>query len=199
MKEESRRVVTKNRPISVGKADLGGDWELIDQEGNKKTNSDYKGQWVILYFGFSFCPDVCPEQMEKLVEAVDRIDDDKSLPNVTPIFITLDPDRDTPAHLGRYVKEFSPKIIAMSGSKEEIARAAKAYRIYYSAGPKDEDNDYIVDHSIISYLVNPDGEFTEYFGQNKTASEVFNGCKDHMERWNKQHGISVPKVSTAKG
>ena len=69
----TRTVKKRHQPVSIGKAALGGDWELIDHNGNKKSNTDYKGQWVLLYFGFSFCPDVCPEQMEKLVEAVDRI------------------------------------------------------------------------------------------------------------------------------
>ncbi|XP_067946535.1 protein SCO1 homolog, mitochondrial-like [Watersipora subatra] len=177
--------LAESRGVVIGKADLGGDWTLMDHTGTKRKNTDFLGQWLILYFGFTFCPDVCPEQMEKLVEAVDRIDDDKTLPNVVPIFITLDPERDSPLLLAQYLSEFSEKVIGMTGTKEQIAQAAKAYRIYYSAGPKDEDNDYIVDHSIIMYLINPDGEFCEYFGQDKKASEIYQGSRKHMLAWKK--------------
>ncbi|EOB05464.1 SCO1 protein-like protein, mitochondrial, partial [Anas platyrhynchos] len=122
---------------------LGGPFSLVNHEGQPKTNKDYLGQWVLIYFGFTHCPDICPDELEKMIEVVDEIDRIPSLPNLTPLFITIDPERDNEEAIARYVKEFSSKLIGLTGSKAQIDQVAKAYRVYYSEGPKDEDNDYI--------------------------------------------------------
>ncbi|EPY83630.1 hypothetical protein CB1_000547004 [Camelus ferus] len=151
------RKLEKERRRSIGKPLLGGPFSLTTHTGEPKTNKDYLGQWVLIYFGFTHCPDICPEELEKMIQVVDEIDSIPTLPNLTPLFITIDPERDTKEAIANYVKEFSPKLIGLTGTKEEIDQVARAFRVYYSPGPKDEDEDYIVDHTIIMYLIGPDG------------------------------------------
>nr|XP_008527758.1 PREDICTED: protein SCO1 homolog, mitochondrial [Equus przewalskii] len=176
----------KQRQRSIGKPLLGGPFSLTTHTGESKTDKDYLGQWVLIYFGFTHCPDVCPEELEKMIQVVDEIDSIPTLPDLTPLFITIDPERDTKEAIANYVKEFSPKLIGLTGTKEEIDQVARAYRVYYSPGPKDEDEDYIVDHTIIMYLIGPNGEFLDYFGQNKKNAEIAGSIAAHMREHRKK-------------
>ncbi|XP_043924085.1 protein SCO1 homolog, mitochondrial [Protopterus annectens] len=182
-KKEKEETLEKERTRSMGRPALGGPFSLIDHTGRRRTSQDYLGQWLLIYFGFTHCPDVCPEEMEKMVEVVDEIDKIKSLPNLTPLFITIDPERDNVEAVAKYVKEFSPKMIGLTGSHQEVEQVSRAYRVYYSPGPRDEDNDYIVDHTIIMYLIGPDGSFIEYYGQNKKNSEIASSIASHMRKY----------------
>ncbi|XP_049416495.1 protein SCO1 homolog, mitochondrial [Epinephelus fuscoguttatus] len=184
-KKEKEELIEKERTKSIGRPALGGPFSLIDHNNKPTKSEDFLGQWILIYFGFTHCPDICPDELEKMIEVVDEIDRIKSLPNLTPLLITIDPDRDTPEALSTYVKEFSPKLIGLTGTTPQIEQVSRAYRVYYSQGPKDEDNDYIVDHTIIMYLVGPDGEFMEYFGQNKKSSEISNSIAAHMRKYKK--------------
>ncbi|GFO01403.1 sco1-like protein, mitochondrial [Plakobranchus ocellatus] len=184
VKKEKEEEMKKNRNRKMGKALLGGDWTLTDHHGKRRSSTEFRGQWILIYFGFTNCPDICPEEIEKIVRVINQTDADPALPKIQPIVITVDPERDTPEALKEYCGEFSPRLLGFTGTIEEITAATRAYRVYFSAGPKDEDNDYIVDHSIISYLVNPQGEFTEYFGQNKTSAEIYSSIKLHISAYN---------------
>ncbi|XP_051888859.1 protein SCO1 homolog, mitochondrial-like isoform X2 [Pristis pectinata] len=183
IKKEKEEKIEKERTRSIGKAALGGPFSLIDHRGQPKTDKDYLGQWVLIYFGFTHCPDICPEELEKMIAVVDEIDKIPSLPNLTPLLITIDPDRDNVEAMARYVQEFSPKLIGLTGSREQIDQVSKAYRVYYSQGPKDDDNDYIVDHTIIMYLISPSGEFMDYYGQNKKSAEISASIASHMRKF----------------
>ncbi|KAM5214793.1 protein SCO1 homolog, mitochondrial [Hipposideros larvatus] len=185
-KKEKTEKLEKKRQQSIGKPLLGGPFSLITHTGEPKTDKDYLGQWVLIYFGFTHCPDICPEELEKMIQVVDEIDSIPTLPNLTPLFITIDPERDTKEAIANYVKEFSPKLVGLTGRKEEIDQVARAYRVYYSPGPKDEDEDYIVDHTIIMYLIGPDGEFLDYFGQNKKNAEIAGSIAAHMRAHRKK-------------
>ncbi|XP_015241381.1 PREDICTED: protein SCO1 homolog, mitochondrial [Cyprinodon variegatus] len=184
-KKEKEELIEKERNKSIGRPALGGPFSLVDHNNKPTKSEDFLGQWILIYFGFTHCPDICPDEIEKMIEVVDEIDKIKALPNLTPILITIDPDRDTPEAMAAYVKEFSPKLIGLTGTTAQVDEVSRAYRVYYSQGPKDEDNDYIVDHTIIMYLVGPDGEFVDYFGQNKRSVEIISSIAAHMRKFKK--------------
>ncbi|XP_076608000.1 protein SCO1 homolog, mitochondrial [Chaetodon auriga] len=184
-KKEKEEMIERERTKSIGRPALGGPFSLIDHNNKPTKSEDFLGQWVLIYFGFTHCPDICPDELEKMIEVVDEIDKIKSLPNLTPILITIDPERDTAEAMAAYVKEFSPKLIGLTGTTAQVEQVSRSYRVYYSQGPKDEDNDYIVDHTIIMYLVGPDGEFMDYFGQNKKSVEITNSIAAHMRKYKK--------------
>ncbi|CEF67380.1 Protein SCO1 homolog, mitochondrial [Strongyloides ratti] len=162
----------KQRQIMAGKARIGGEWELINTEGKLEGSKDLLGNWVLTYFGFTHCPDICPDEIEKMVSVVDHLNKHNPEISIIPVFISVDPDRDTPERVKAYCSEFSPKIRGYTGSTEQIKKVTKTFRIYHSQGPKTAEDDYIVDHTVIMYLIDPSGEFHDYYGQNKSDTEI---------------------------
>lgn len=190
LKKEKQESQKRQRKQQIGKMAIGGPFELLDQNGKTVKNTDFLGSWMLLYFGFTHCPDICPEEMDKMCEAVDLVEKvEIKGAKLVPLFITVDPDRDDVAAVNKYLKDFSPKLRGLTGSKKQIEQVTKAYRVYFSNGPKDEDNDYIVDHTVIMYLIDPEGNFVDYFGQNKKAAEVATAVAIHMGTY--EHGANA--------
>lgn len=178
---EKQHKLRQQRVEQLQKVALGqGNFSLLDHTGQRKTKEDFLGSWVLLYFGFTHCPDICPDELDKLSAVVAALDRDASLPPVQPLFITVDPERDDVPALARYVKDFHPRLIGLTGTTEEVKEAGRDYRVYASAGPKDEDGDYIVDHTILIYLITPDGLFLDYYNRMKSPEQITESIRNHL-------------------
>ncbi|KAH9577863.1 Copper chaperone SCO1/SenC [Trypanosoma melophagium] len=143
---------------------IGGPFSLLGVDGRRYTDADFRGKWMYIYFGFTNCPDVCPEEMAKMSRVVQHLDKKVGRDYWQPIFISLDPRRDTPEKVREYLADFNPRILGLVGTQEEVEAAAREYRVYFAI-PDEEamsEEDYLVDHSIIMYLMDPDGKFSDY-------------------------------------
>lgn len=186
VESERRQELQRRRLSQLRKVALGqGDFSLVDHRGRRRTKADFLGGWVLLYFGFTHCPDICPDELDKLSGVVAALDRDASLPPVQPLFITVDPERDDVPALARYVRDFHPRLVGLTGTSEEVRRAGRDYRVYASAGPKDEDGDYIVDHSILIYLLSPDGLFLDYYNRMKDQDQITQSVRNHIQNYAK--------------
>ncbi|NXD88907.1 SCO2 protein, partial [Halcyon senegalensis] len=184
LREEKGRRRRAQRREELRALALGqGDFELVDQAGRPRRKSDFRGHWVLLYFGFTHCPDVCPEELEKMSRAVELLESEPGLPPVQPVFITVDPERDDAAAMARYLRDFHPRLLGLTGTPEAVRAAGGAYRVYASAGPKDSDGDYVVDHTVIIYLLSPDGLFLDYYGRSKTHAQIAQSVRRHMDTY----------------
>jgi len=176
--DESRALVRHER---IGTPRLGGPFELVDRKGVPRTQEDYKGKYLLIYFGFTFCPDICPQEMEKQTRAIELIDEELGQVAV-PVFISIDPKRDTPKQVDEYCKEFHPRIEGLTGTSEQIKKVSRAYRVYFNEGVKNSEQDYLIDHSIIHYFVGKNGKFIDFFGKNMTAKEMADKMKAYIRQ-----------------
>ena len=145
---------------------IGGPFALVDQNGVHRTDADYRGKFMLVYFGFTYCPDVCPTDLQQMGLAVDRLGPDGDV--VQPIFITVDPERDTTEHLKDYVAMFHPRFIGLTGGAAAIKEAARAYRVYFAKVELPKSN-YTVDHSAFIYMMGPKGEYLGFFPPGTSA------------------------------
>ena len=134
---------------------IGGPFQLVNQNGERVNEATYKGGPAVMFFGYTHCPDVCPTTLFEMTEVLKRIPADKK---VSAIFVTVDPERDTPANLKDYLSSFDPRISGLSGTREEIDAALKAFRVYAKKVPQ-ENGEYSMDHSAIIYLMDKQGRF----------------------------------------
>ena len=151
------------RPPGVGNllsSAIGGPFELVDQNGKTVTNTDLEGKWLLVYFGYTHCPDACPTALNNIALALTDLGAKKN--EVRPVFITIDPERDTSQTLKDYVSAFGAPILALTGTAAQIAQAAKEYRVYYAKHPE-AGGDYSMDHTSIIYVMDPKGRFTATF------------------------------------
>jgi cytochrome oxidase Cu insertion factor (SCO1/SenC/PrrC family) len=148
---------------------IGGPFALIDHTGKLRTDQDFRGELLLIYFGYSYCPDVCPTDLQQIGLAVDGLG--AKAEAVQPLFITLDPERDTAAHLAEYVPLFHPRLIGLTGDAEQIRRVALAYKVYYAKYPPDS-SDYVIDHSSFIYLVDKAGKYIGFFPPGTTADRM---------------------------
>jgi cytochrome oxidase Cu insertion factor (SCO1/SenC/PrrC family) len=159
---ESETVPGLGRSVITGQADVGGPFHLTDQNGKAVSDADFRGRYMLIYFGYSFCPDVCPTTLSVMAQALDKLGGESR--RVTPIFITIDPERDTPQVLGDYMKAFGPNFVGLTGSSAAIKDAEKKYRVYAVKKPL-EKGGYGMDHSSVMYLMGPDGRMISFYDE----------------------------------
>ena len=148
---------------------IGGPFQLVDQNGRPFTDVNLKGKWHLLFFGYTHCPDTCPTALNEISLALDRLG--KKRDEVGVVLVTVDPERDTPEVLKSYVESFDAPITALTGSPDEVAQAAKAYRVYYAKHPR-PDGGYDMDHSAVIYIMDPQGRFTATLSPDATADAM---------------------------
>jgi protein SCO1 len=154
-----------------GQPSIGGPFSLVDGDGKSVTDRDFRGRYMLVYFGFTTCPDVCPTTLNEVADAIERLG--ARAQRVQPIFISLDPQRDTPAIVKQYVAGFSPRLVGLTGTPDQVAKAAKAYRVYYAVHRTGTSPDeYTVDHSSILYLMSPTGAFIAPIRADETGEKM---------------------------
>ncbi len=144
-----------------GGVPIGGPFRLSAADGREVTDADFRGRWMLVYFGYTNCPDACPTALQDIANALDSLGPEAER-KVAVLFITVDPERDTPAVMHDYVTAFAAPITGLSGTPEQVATAAKAYRVYYAKHPK-ADGGYDMDHSSVIYVMDPRGRFAANF------------------------------------
>ncbi len=159
---------------------IGGPFSLTDHTGKAVTEADYRGKWMLVFFGFTYCPDVCPTELQKVSAALDLLGDRAA--KIAPILISVDPERDTPEILSDYVKLFDDRMIGLTGTPAQIADVARAYRAYYAKIAPRGDAPYLMDHSSYLYLMGPDGGIQAIFPYTATAEDIAAGISQRMQR-----------------
>lgn len=163
--------------LSTGTALVGGPFTLTDQYGRKVSEKDFLGRYMLVFFGFTYCPDICPTELQVMTAALDAMG--PGAEKIQPVFITIDPERDTPEVMKAYVENFSPRLIGLTGTPEDIAAVAKAYRVYYAKAPNQASPEsYLMDHSSIIYLMGPDGGFVKHFAFTTDVSKLTSELQD---------------------
>ncbi len=167
--QSSNDPLDKCRGGRVAGGAIGGPFTLLDETGTTVTEKDVLKEPSLVYFGYTFCPDVCPLDNQRNADAVDILEE-KGL-SVTPIFISIDPARDTPAVMAEYTDAIHPKMIGLTGSADQVKAASVAYKTYFKQQPA-EDEYYLMDHSTFTYLMLPGTGFAEFFDRDVTADKI---------------------------
>jgi cytochrome oxidase Cu insertion factor (SCO1/SenC/PrrC family) len=162
-----------------GRAPVGGPFELTDQTGHRRTDADFRGKLVVLYFGYTYCPDVCPTELQSISLALDKLG--AAAETVQPVFITVDPERDTPARLAEFVSSFHPGLIGLTGSIADIKKTAIAYRTFFARNSATAPGEYSVDHTGFIYLVGTDGHYLGFLPPGVSPDEIADAIRIRLK------------------
>ena len=161
---------------------FGGPFELVDHHGAVRTDRDFRGKFMLMYFGYTFCPSICPTNLQHMAEALFLLGDEGR--DVVPVFVTLDPERDDRDVLARYVAHFGPRFVGLTGNEQQVRAIAKSYRVHrrkiVEAGT--DPQDYLVDHASLTYLVGPDGGFLTLFPHNTAPGVLARTIRKYLSQ-----------------
>ena len=177
--QKLRPPLTIGATTTSGTVLVGGPFELIDQTGVRRSDEDYRGRYMLVYFGYTYCPDVCPTSLLTMSRALQLLSEraPEAAEQVVPVFVTVDPERDTVEALAAYAPSFHPDLVALTGTADEIAAAAKAYRVYYAKAEDASSGTYLMDHSSYFYLMGPDGAYRTHFSHLAQPEEIAEGLE----------------------
>lgn len=154
-----------------GRALIGGPFVLTNQKGERVADEAFRGKYMLVSFGYTFCPDICPAELQLMTDALNELGPKGD--NIVPVFITIDPKRDTVSQIAGYMESFHPRMVGLTGTEEEIKQAAGAYRVYYArADGAADDPNYLMDHSTFIYLMDPKGEYLAHFPYGITKDKL---------------------------
>lgn len=166
-------------PAASAQVTIGGPFALTAPDGTTVTDMTYRGKWLLVFFGYTFCPDLCPTTLSEFAGALDKLGPEAA--KVQPLFITVDPERDTPEVMGEYTEAFDSRIVGLTGSPQQIAAVAQAYGAYgatHKAGAGDED--YLVDHSTYLYIMDPRGRFQRGLDFDTSSDRIADALRELM-------------------
>jgi protein SCO1/2 len=167
-------IPTLGKVVTTGSIAVGGPFTLTDQTGKQVASSDFRGRYMLVYFGYSMCPDVCPTTLAVMADALDKMG--AAGKKIVPVFITIDPERDTPKVLAPYVKAFGDQFVGLTGTPAQIAAVEKEYKVYAKKTPLDEAKGlaggYGMDHSSVIYLMGPDGKIVSFYDELIPAAKL---------------------------
>ena len=172
----------QNKTQGSGLALIGGPFELVDHKGHKVTDKSYRGKFMLIYFGFTYCPDVCPTELQNIAVALDAIGTERRK-HLAPLFVTIDPERDTRELMASYVDNFHPDLIGLTGTPAQIKKIAKAYRVYYKkVKEKGQPDGYTMDHSSIIYLMDDQGRYVRHFSYGTSGDKIAKGLMEAIDK-----------------
>ena len=174
---ESESMPRLGRTVSVGKTTVGGPYALTDQDGRPRSSADFRGRFQLIYFGYSFCPDVCPTTLAVMSDALDKMGADAN--RIVPIFITVDPARDTAKVMKQYVAAFGPRFVGLTGSQAALDKVEEEFRVYARKQPL-EGRTYAMDHSSVVYLMGPDGRLVKYYNDPLSPDQLAKDLKSRL-------------------
>ncbi len=161
-----------------GKAPVGGPFDLVDHTGQRRTDADFRGKLVLIYFGFTRCPDACPTELLAISLALDKLG--RATDAVQPLFITVDPERDTPAVLADYVASFHPRLVGLTGEPAAIKTLAHAYKTFFARSAGGSAGNYSIDHTGFIYVVGPDGRYRDFLPPQLAPEQIADAIKPHL-------------------
>lgn len=165
----------------LGQPTVGGPFELVDGDGRTVTQADFAGKPMVVYFGFTFCPDVCPTELVAIADAIDLLPPDEAK-EIQPVFITVDPERDTPEVMKDYVSNFHERLVGLTGSPEQVRLAAQAYRVYFAKQESETEGvPYLMAHSSYIYVMDAKGRYVRHFSMGASPEEIAAGLKEVLD------------------
>ena len=174
---QSEMLPQLGRTIVSGQIAVGGPYALTDQDGRPRASTNFPGKYQLIYFGYTFCPDVCPTTLAVMAAALDKMG--AAQDRIVPIFITVDPARDKPAVLKKYLAAFGPHFVGLTGTPDEITRVEKEYRVFAKKQPL-QDGNYGMDHSSVIYLMGPDGKLVSFYDEAASPDDLAKALREKL-------------------
>ena len=164
--------------VMWNKEQIGGPFALIDQDGRPRTDADFRGKLLLVYFGYTYCTDICPTDLQAISTAIDKLG--PAGESVQPLFITVDPEHDTPEAIKLYVTLFHPRLVGLTGSAKQIKTVARAYKVYYAKNEQSKKSDPVIDHSGFVFLVGRDGKYLGFFPPGTSADRMIDSLRPQL-------------------